>query len=782
MDNNRPRSREKRVVDGGKDIQKKGQGLGTGPVGTGGRPSGSGGNSSGDGRVPQRSGGGKFWMVVIVILIILGSLLFGGSDDEESYDSAQQSQNSQDYGSDDDLFEADEDQDDNSYEFAENENTEAADTAVAEGAREKYTVLKGDGNDTVTIMMYLCGTDLESKYGMATNDITEMTRANISDKINLIIYTGGCKKWKNNIVNSKTNQIYRVRSGQLECLESDLGSKAMTDPQTLTDFIKYCSKNYPADRNELILWDHGGGSISGFGYDEKDAYGDSMSLAGINTALKNAGMKFDFIGFDACLMATVENALMLEQYGDYLIASEETEPGVGWYYTNWLTELSKNTAKPTVEVGKRIVDDFIDVCNRDCPGQKTTLSVVDLAELKATVPSQLTGFAKSTNALIKNKEYKQVSDARYNTREFAQSLKIDQVDLVHLSRNMGTSEGEGLARALEGAVKYNRTASYISNANGLSIYFPYKKAGNVKNAIAAYKLIGMDEEYGRCIQEFAGLETSGQIAAGGDASLLSSLFESFVESGSSQESSGGDEDIIFDMLGSLLSGFDGRTLDNRETAEYISENYFDAKGLVWKRGQNGKNVIELPKTQWDLIKECDLSVFYDDGDGYIDLGLDNVFELDDNGNLIGDYDDTWLAIDKQPVAYYHLDTVEDGDDYAITGYVPAFLNGERVKLILVFDNDNPYGYIAGAESVYKNGETDTVAKNLTEVGSGDEIQFICDHYTYDGEYEDSYLLGDKITLTDDTEIANVKIDSGKASVMYRLTDIYQQNYWTPKLP
>ena len=140
--------------------------------------------------------------------------------------------------------------------------------------------------------------------------------------------------------------------------------------------------------------------------------------------LFNTGAKFDFIGFDACLMATVENALMLEQYGDYLIGSEETEPGVGWYYTNWLTELSKNPSKPTVEIGKRIVDDFVDVCNQRCPGQKTTLSVVDLAELKATVPVELTDFARSTNELIKNKEYKQVSNARYNTREFAQSSKI----------------------------------------------------------------------------------------------------------------------------------------------------------------------------------------------------------------------------------------------------------------------------------------------------------------------------------------------------------------------
>ncbi|MBQ1490817.1 MAG: hypothetical protein IIZ39_02555, partial [Blautia sp.] len=73
-----------------------------------------------------------------------------------------------------------------------------------------------------------------------------------------------------------------------------------------------------------------------------------MPLASINKALKNAGLRYDFIGFDTCLMATVENARMLADYADYMIASEETEPGIGWYYTNWLTALSRNTSIPTV--------------------------------------------------------------------------------------------------------------------------------------------------------------------------------------------------------------------------------------------------------------------------------------------------------------------------------------------------------------------------------------------------------------------------------------------------
>ena len=168
----------------------------------------------------------------------------------------------------------------------------------------------------------------------------------------------------------------------------------MTDPATLTGYIQYCAKKFPASRYELIFWDHGGGSISGYGYDEKFASSGSMGLSGIDTALKNAGVKFDFIGFDACLMATAENALMLTQHGDYLIASEETEPGVGWYYTNWLTAFGKNPSMPTIKLGQKIADDFVDVCAQKCPGQLTTLSVVDLAELEATIPASLTEFSR----------------------------------------------------------------------------------------------------------------------------------------------------------------------------------------------------------------------------------------------------------------------------------------------------------------------------------------------------------------------------------------------------
>ena len=557
----------------------------------------------------------------------------------------------------------------------------------------------------------------------------------------------------------------------------------MTDPNNLASFIQFCAKNFPANRNELILWDHGGGSVTGYGYDEKNKNSGSMSLEGVDQALKSGGVQFDFVGFDACLMATAETALMLNEHADYLIASEETEPGIGWYYTNWLTKLGSNTSMPTLDIGKNIVDDFVSECGKKCRGQKTTLSVIDLAEFSNTVPKDLSAFAKSVSNKISNNEYKDISNARYSTREFAESSRIDQVDLVNLAENVGTAEGKALASTLKNAVKYNKTSSNMTNAYGVSIYFPYQRSSYVDKACKTYDKIGMDSEYSRCIKQFAKLETGGQIAAGGTGSPLDALFGMGGSSGSSGSS---------DMIGSLLTSFlgGGRSIaglddsntvfmkdtDIDDTAEYLSTHYFDATKLTWDQ-KNGKYTMDLAESQWELVHGLDLNMFYDDGSGYIDLGLDNIFTFDDDGKLVADTDKNWLSINGNVVAYYHTDTVQSGNDLIITGYVPALLNGERVNLIIHFVNDDN-GTIVGASTDYVGGETEAVAKNLTEITPGDTLDFICDYYDYDMNYQDSYFIGDQITVTDNMTISNTNVGNGSCHILYRFSDIYNQNYWS----
>ena len=559
MDQNRPRGREKNVTNNSTGVHKRGDGLGTGPVGSSGgygRPSGSGSSGGGGGGVRAIGGGG---IGLVVIMLVLKMCLGGGSsgtapsNDDSYYESTAESSSTGSgsildsvsglFGGSDSSGGADilgglsgilggsaggsSPISSSSSSSGSATSYSRVDTSVAAGSRAKYTAIKGNGSDTVTIMVYMCGTDLESKYGMASSDLGEMAAAQFGDNINLLVYTGGCKTWKTQGISTSTNQIYQVVSGGLKPLVKSDGQKAMTDPATLSSSIKWCKKNYPADRYELIFWDHGGGSVSGYGYDEKYPRSGSMSLSGINKALKDGGVKFDFIGFDACLMATAETALMLNSYGDYMISSEETEPGIGWFYTNWLTQLGSNTSTPTLEIGKTIVDDFVAKCAQKCAGQKTTLSVIDLAEFSNTVPSKLTSFSKSLTNLIAKDSYKTVSDARYNTREFAATSRIDQIDLVDLCNNVGSSEGKALAQVLKGAVKYNKTSSNMTDAYGVSIYFPYKNASYVDTACDNYDAIGMDDSYADCIKAFASMEVSGQAASGGSAaaSPIGSLFD-----------------------------------------------------------------------------------------------------------------------------------------------------------------------------------------------------------------------------------------------------------------
>ena len=652
-------------------------------------------------------------------------------------------------------------------------NVGKLDTNVAKGARSKYTKLQGSGKDTITIMVYMCGTDLESRSGMATSDLQEMANATISSNINLLVYTGGCRGWKNSTVSNSVNQVYKVETGGLRRLVSDGGSVSMVKPETLSSFITFCAQNYPANRHFLILWDHGGGSLSGYGYDEKFSSSGSMTLSGINKALKSANVQFDFIGFDACLLATLETGLTLNPYADYLIASEETEPGVGWYYTDWLTKLSKNTSMSTLEIGKNIVDDFVRVCASRCQGQKTTLSVVDLAELSATVPSKLTSFAQGTSNLIQGDNYKTVSDARSGAREYATSSKIDQIDLVSFATKLGTQEGEDLCKALLSAVKYNKTSSNMTDSYGISIYFPYRKSSQVASAVSTYNAIGMDSEYSRCIQQFASMGQAGQGASNAYGSPMGSL----LGGGSDSYGAMGSMDDISSLLSLFLGG---RSMDVDRAAQYIAENRIDAGSIQWVES-GGERVLSLSQEEWGLINRLELNVFLDDGEGFIDLGTDNVYSFNDAGQLRGVYDGTWLAIDKQPIAYYYEDALYEGDNYTITGRVPVLLNGERAELLITFDNEHPYGYIAGARYVYLNGETDTVAKACEALEEGDVIDFLCDYYLYDGSYENSYYLGDQWIYHGDYELSNVTLQE-ETSATYLLTDIYGNEFWTPVIP
>ncbi len=797
---NRPTARRKFVSGSGPSSSGGGFGGGSSSGGGfggfgGGNYSGgnySGGSPFGGGSSGGRGfgGGGLIKIIVLIVMLLLGGggalsldmgSLFGGSGLDGILSGSSESQGS----------------------WVSNANTGQLNTRVANEARPKYTAIKGGGEDDVTIMVYMCGTDLESQAGMATSDINEMLNADVSGNVNLVIYTGGCRNWRNNQISSWHNQIWQVRNGKFKCLDKNAGSGSMTDPNTLSSFIKWAHTAFPANRNELILWDHGGGSLSGFGYDEKSGRG-SMNLAGIDKALTNGGLRFDFVGFDACLMATTETALMLDEHADYLIGSEETEPGIGWYYTNWLTKLSSNTSMETIQIGKIIADDFTERCAAQCPGQQTTLSVVDLSELSQTLPEDLKAFSAKASEMIEDGDYSALANARSSSKEFARSSRIDQIDTVHFAKLTDMSAGSDMADTILEAIKYNRTSGNVTNAYGLSIYFPYKNIGKVDSASKTYDEIGMDSEYTDCIKRFAQIQVTGQAAAGGSHSPFSSLFggTSNYNYGGYDNYGGYGDGSITDLIGSLLGGrgINDANIDelDKGNTKFMSEDLLSAKtvaknitkdriedgDLDWKTNSYGEKVISLTEGQWKNITTVDMNMFYDNGSGYVDFGLDNVYDFDDEGNMLPENDGTWIALDRQPVTYYHDETLELGSGmYQITGHVPVLLNGDRADLILVFDNNNEKGQIAGVRYTYDEDVTETTAKTLTALESGDKIRFLYDYYTYSGKHKTDVPMGDTLTVSfpDAIDISNVSVGSGKSKVTYKFTDIFGEEYWTEEL-
>ncbi len=258
--------------------------------------------------------------------------------------------------------------------FAENANTsvgkEPMTSALAPG--------QIDGSGSATVLVYLNGSDLESEAGEATSDIAEMLESGIGKNANVVIETLGTKEWQDYGIASDHTQRYIVNQGKLELVDDSLGQLDTTDPDTLADFISWGVQNYPADRYMLVFWDHGAGPVYGFGYDEFQSEESALTIDEMKQALEaNPNVHFDMIGMDCCIMGSLETCLALQSFCDYTIVSEDFEPGIGWSYKGWMSQLEQNPSTDMVTLGKVIVDDMIGDVAADEENGEATLALID---------------------------------------------------------------------------------------------------------------------------------------------------------------------------------------------------------------------------------------------------------------------------------------------------------------------------------------------------------------------------------------------------------------------
>lgn len=725
-----------------------------------------------------------------------------------------------------------------------------------------------------TLMIYMCGTDLESENGMATSDLKEMIASGVGDGGDVVVYvqTGGTKNWRANGIDGRKAQRWTV-SGDGLVLQETLGNLNMGAQDTLADFIASGFEEHPAKRYGLILWDHGMGATGGVCYDE--ITGDALYLPEIYGALQKSAKSqkkskpFAFIGFDACLMATYEVAAHVEPFADYLVASEELEPGTGWYYTTWLKKLEADPEIDMESLGKLIVDSFLQATVQANRRDYATLSVTDLSRL-TEIHEAVEGLGSSLAEQIDAGNMSALSRLRQNIRSFGEvsSYASDMIDLTTFAEVYARYDQENAAAlkdALADAVVYSRHTTNLSGVTGLSILVPFSTRSSAAQYLSAYKEMELSPAYTTFVSKLLSGYSSGTGSYSfgntsiGQQSIQSAQidwFSQYAEDPSAYASDAGSlwsslygGDMQYDnaedfSLGSFLSSlFGSESMESSFNADYddsqtslwgdasqysdssFAQNNGYGSGL-WGSAVTGAQeeygddldgfldslfgagsstqeqevtvdaggeevslnnpfadtdseyayTLQLTDEQLKNLGKVEANLMMDvsdpDFECYVELGyVQDVVTDWNSGKIYGMFDGSWATLDGQMVCMY--DQIANAK--YIRSLIPALLNGEEYYILVIFDEENPGGVVAGATVGYT--EAGTPARNTVELEEGDEVipMYELLYWDENGEQQSEPFEGDPIIVGADGTIpfAFTTVEEDADYVYgFCLTDVY----------
>lgn len=340
------------------------------------------------------------------------------------------------------------------------------------------------------LLVYMIGSDLETENGYASQDLQEMIDSFPENGgLEVLVCAGGAERWHGLIAPEKPS-LYRLTGQGMEWLGSFDGG-SMVDAETLAWFL---SQTEPSDgQTALLLWNHGGGPLIGFGRDETDPDGrlQTADIVRVLHRYVQPESKLAWIGFDACLMGSLEMAGLLAPYAHYLIASEEVEMSCGWDYS-FLERMAGDLSVP--QLADHILSAYFDTTVAACGGDPLmmpaiTLACYDLARY-AAVAECLDALSGQMDASL-DFSFPTLAHSRSSIPtmgRFSGGLHSEMVDLrrlVHSVQAYYPQEAEKLLSALEEMVVC--CVSNHPNNSGVSVYLPFGDK-------AAYR-DGMDQLY-----------------------------------------------------------------------------------------------------------------------------------------------------------------------------------------------------------------------------------------------------------------------------------------------
>jgi hypothetical protein len=399
----------------------------------------------------------------------------------------------------------------------------SASNAAAEGSATA-------GGNTWTIMLYQDADDQVLEQDIFV-DMNEAERIGSTDNVKVVAqldrYRGGYSgdgNWTSakRYLITQDDDLDRIGSQEVQ----DLGEVNMADPATLVDFVEWAMRTYPADKYALILSDHGMGWPGGWSdptarqvavrnFPLSSSLGDMLYLQEIDAALstirRDTGLeKFELVGMDACLMGHIEVFSMLTPHARYAVASQETEPALGWAYTGFLGDLNANPSMTGGGLAQSIVATYIDEDQRivdeearsalagggrpmgsvfgGAPSaesltrqfsQGITLTAADLAGEPEAI-QRLNEFVYVIQQVDPRALAQARSYAQGFTSIFGKQVPPSYIDLGHftalVAKALGddtvTQSARNLLESLQKLVITEKSGPAKPGASGVSIYFP----------------------------------------------------------------------------------------------------------------------------------------------------------------------------------------------------------------------------------------------------------------------------------------------------------------------
>jgi hypothetical protein len=346
-------------------------------------------------------------------------------------------------------------------------------------------------------------------------DLNEMEMIGSNDKLNIVAEVGRIEgydssdgDWKGvrRYLITKDNDTTKMGSKMLQ----DMGMTDMGDWRNLAAFGKWAKQAYPAKKYMLIVSNHGSGwekgvqrvvvENKGISYDEQS--GNHINTPELGMALKEIG-KLDVFSTDACLMQMAEVVYEIKDSVDFIVGSEETEPGDGYTYNTFLGPLAARPTMTPQEVGKLTVDAYSDHYDKINQGYTQSLA------RSSAINGLLTVTNAFADAMMASGEKALAKTARNATVSFAMDENKDLYDftrrVVEGSQNADVkAKGQALMNYITGSLMiHNRTrdsqGGYWSGpveytlAKGMAAYFPNSTLGNGYGELAWAKASSWDE-------------------------------------------------------------------------------------------------------------------------------------------------------------------------------------------------------------------------------------------------------------------------------------------------